>query len=677
MKPSSRRVFLVAFPVFALSFAAVVSAGCSLGYDGSTSSSSGGFRGATGPAPTFGAVVTQAVPPPPIAGGTLLAGKRGGPSLVADPDRHALYVVDVRKGTSRTILLPESDEPGRAVHDAAGRAHVAMRASGDLVTIDLASATILARRSACVAARGVAYDAKEDAVVVACSEGGLGVFPAAGGAALRRIATDRDVRDVWVTGDTIFVSRFRSAEVLTFDRTGSLVRRRPMPGANVAWRMTAFSLPPDAGTPEPDDADAGCTSRDAAAPDASADADADADAAATTPPDCEDTAPAEPPSLPPDVPIVVDQTPRNPAQTGSVVGYYAGGSTPCTASSVVGTRVELLAAGSVVIPDAVLPVDVATNGRHVAVAAAGHGHTPELAQLYVFDARGLLPTSASSSSSGGDYGSSGYSSSSGGFGTGRSTDCNDILRVSLPGQVVAAAFDGDGRLLVQSREPAALYVMSPDYRTVRRTIPLSDESREDTGHAIFHANSGGFIACASCHPEGGEDARTWVFDVGQRRTPSLRGTLAHTEPFHWSGDIPDVHALVEHVFVTRMSGPRLGGPEEGALKSWVYTIPAPRPPSAPSTASQRGEDVFRSRGCGTCHVGSLGTNNQTLDVGTGEAVQVPPLRGVGWRAPFLHDGCAKTMAERFTPSCGGASHGDVEGMTAQERSDLVAYLDTL
>ena len=629
-------------------------------------------RGGRGPRPDYGAVVTQAVPPPPISGGTLLAGRKGGLTLVADPDRSRLHVVDVRRGLSREIVLPDSDEPGRAVLDGAGRAHVAMRASGDLVTVDLASASIVLRRSACIAARGVAYDAAHDAVVIACAEGALGVFPAGGGPATKRIATERDVRDLWIAGDTVFVSLFRTATIHSYTTAGEWLRARPMNGANVAWRMTSFSMPKDEAAPAEDE-DAGAPEE--APPSCAAPADGGAsDGGASDDVDCAEppaSTDPEPPVLPPDVPIVVDQVPTDPRPGASPIGYYAGGGAPCTASSVVSARVDLLGAGSVSIPDAVLPVDVATNGRHVAVAAAGNGHTPSLAQLFVFDARGLVPLRMPL-----DAGTTGSLGGGGGY-YGGAGPCDDIVRVSLPGQVVATAFDGDGRLLVQSREPAALYVMSPDYRTVRRTIPLSAESREDTGHAIFHSNSGGFIACASCHPEGGEDARVWTFDVGKRRTPSLRGTVANTEPFHWSGDLPDLHALVAHTFVERMSGPTLDGPQEATLKSWLFAIPAPKPPTAASEAARRGASVFEAAGCARCHGGAMLTNNLTTDVGTGGMLQVPSLRGVGWRAPFLHDGCARTMADRFSPACGDQLHGNVGSLPVQQRSDLAAFLDTL
>jgi hypothetical protein len=65
-------------------------------------------------------------------------------------------------------------------------------------------------------------------------------------------------------------------------------------------------------------------------------------------------------------------------------------------------------------------------------------------------------------------------------------------------------------------------------------------------------------------------------------------------------------------------------------------------------------------------------------VGTGGRVQVPSLVGVAFRGPFMHTGCANTLADRFDPRCGG---GDAHGRTSQlnpgELRDLVSYLQTL
>ena len=71
------------------------------------------------------------------------------------------------------------------------------------------------------------------------------------------------------------------------------------------------------------------------------------------------------------------------------------------------------------------------------------------------------------------------------------------------------------------------------------------------------------------------------------------------------------------------------------------------------------------------------TNNATVDVGTGGAFQVPSLVGVGWRASFVHTACAKTLTQRFDPSCGGAYHGDTGSLSKDQVQDLVQFLETL
>jgi hypothetical protein len=58
-------------------------------------------------------------------------------------------------------------------------------------------------------------------------------------------------------------------------------------------------------------------------------------------------------------------------------------------------------------------------------------------------------------------------------------------------------------------------------------------------------------------------------------------------------------------------------------------------------------------------------------------MQVPPLAGVIYRAPFMHDGCAPALADRFDPGCGGFEHGGGHLLYPYEREALVAYLSSL
>jgi hypothetical protein len=252
----------------------------------------------------------------------------------------------------------------------------------------------------------------------------------------------------------------------------------------------------------------------------------------------------------------------------------------------------------------------------------------------------------------------------------------------VDGQLIATEIAPDGSILLQSREPARLYVVRSGGQgrgdELLSSITLSDISREDTGHTIFHTNSGGSLACASCHGEGGDDAQTWNFNGSKpRRTPSLLGTVKGTAPYHWDADFPDLQALLHEVYTRRMSGRLLARDQVSALRGWLEPLPAPKRRPVDSAAKSRGESLFHGKAaCDGCHSGPSYTNNATTNVGTGVSLQVPPLVGVGARPPFLHDGCAKTLTERFT-RCASSAHGQTSALSGDEINDLVTFLDSL
>jgi cytochrome c peroxidase len=72
------------------------------------------------------------------------------------------------------------------------------------------------------------------------------------------------------------------------------------------------------------------------------------------------------------------------------------------------------------------------------------------------------------------------------------------------------------------------------------------------------------------------------------------------------------------------------------------------------------------------------SDHKLLDVGTSGTFKVPSLIAVGYRAPYLHNGCAATLLDRFNPACGGGDqHGHTSQLTPSQLSDLVAYLESL
>ncbi|WP_437982073.1 cytochrome-c peroxidase [Sorangium sp. So ce117] len=556
-------------------------------------------------------------PPPPISGGTLLIARDGHTAVAADPDRDGVWVVDTDGGEPRAIPLARGDEPGRVVEDGAGRVHVALRRAGELATIDVGTAKVLDRRAVCPAPRGLAYDASLDAIHVACAGGELVTLPAQGGAALRKLRLDADLRDVIVEGDRLLVSRFRSAETLVIGPDGEVLSRRSLPSfttnaaavasdyrPSVAWRMVAL---PGGGA-------------------------AMVHQRALT------------------SPVVLAPTGYYEAAAcdGGILHGAVSVLPPASAAPGDGAELPTPALWQIALP---VDIAVAPDGKRAAVVGAGN-YTIEFIDL---------DTITSEDASG---------------------TCGSYKQWQHSNQPIAVAFTARGRAVVQFRESARIEVLELD--TFDRVgIDLPGDSVRDPGHALFHKPplSSRGIACASCHPEAHEDGHTWRFDkLGLRRTQTVAGGVLKTAPFHWSGDQSDLTHLMQEVFVSRMGGSWPGNWNVGLLERFLDGVPAfPASPPDDLAAVRRGEALFHDPqvGCAKCHAGPMLTNNLNEDVGFGEALQVPSLIGLSARAPFMHDGCAKTLRDRFDPACGGDRHGDVSALAPAQLDDLVAYLESL
>lgn len=264
-------------------------------------------------------------------------------------------------------------------------------------------------------------------------------------------------------------------------------------------------------------------------------------------------------------------------------------------------------------------------------------------------------------------------------GTGTLTVLEPGLRRDVPvvthgvdTQLTSVVFAGESAF-VFSREPATIFEVRPDGASVHRAALGGGPSRS-TGHELFHRATTANIACASCHPEAGEDGHVWPFFEGARRTPTLRGGLGGTAPFHWTGDMPTMVDLMGSVMSVRMRGPRLTLEGVQAVEDWLHGQPSLPAPALDTAAVVRGEAVFVAAGCRGCHAGAQGTNNATVEVGTGLPLQVPRLAEFAWRSPWFHDGRMRTPEERFAPSAGGDLHGAVSTLTAAEQGDLLTYL---
>ena len=224
---------------------------------------------------------------------------------------------------------------------------------------------------------------------------------------------------------------------------------------------------------------------------------------------------------------------------------------------------------------------------------------------------------------------------------------------------------------------------------------LSDEVLR--GKRIFYDASSsemsleGYISCASCHLDGGQDGRVWDFtDRGEgfRNTITLRGrggTRLHG-PVHWTGNFDEIQDFENNIrshfggsgflsdddFDGGTRSDPLGDAKAGlspkldALAAYVESL-TDVPPSPYRDAEGRltaegenGRRVFAEQGCGGCHSGAAFTDSAPgvlHDVGTAGAASgkraggplagfdTPTLKGVWASAPYLHDGSASTLAQ--------------------------------
>ena len=563
-------------------------------------------------------VASRAEAPPPIAGGTLTLTRDGRFALAADPDLDRLMRVDLSTFEVTEVPLREGDEPGRIAEDGSGRAYVALRSGAAVAEVDVAEARLLRLLAVCEAPRGLAWEASSDRLHVACADGSL-VALGPDRREAGRVQLEPGLRDVVTTDDGLLLTRFRSADVIHLSQAG-VVRTRPLPQAEQRGID--------------DDGDA-TQLRQSYAP-----------GVAVRLRSVEGGH------------VVLHQR----ARVGEEAVYreavrpsassYTYSNRPVTYRDITWRdpcdNAVVHSAATFVRPDGaaqhvapalvrgVVPVDVAVSAEgQVAIAFAG-----EPGGDFAFGPQVLRSEARSAMAEGGCLADQGQG--------------------SFPGQAVAVAYAGE-TLVAQLRAPARLMIGDA-------VVELGGEVVRDTGHEIFHLDTGGAVACASCHPGGGDDGHVWEFAaVSPVRTQPLEGVV-ELAPYHRSGNVASFEELVSGL-AEQMAGPQLDAPQRDALRGWLLRLPsAPSGPAGEPASVEHGREIFVSAGCESCHAGELGTDGRSHRIG-GTMLQTPPLLGVALRGPYLHDGRAPHLEQ--------ALHGEGDALTAADRADLVTYLRSL
>jgi CxxC motif-containing protein (DUF1111 family) len=214
----------------------------------------------------------------------------------------------------------------------------------------------------------------------------------------------------------------------------------------------------------------------------------------------------------------------------------------------------------------------------------------------------------------------------------------------------------------------------------------------------------GYIACASCHPDGTHDGLTWDFTSrgeGLRNTITLEGRGGTAMGFlHWSANFDEVQDF-ENDIRNAFGGTglladedwaetsdTLGAPKAGrsadldALAAYVSSLAStPRSPWA-ADATPEGAALYEAMGCADCHpapaytdssldelrlhdIGTLSSSSGGRLGGTLLGIDTPTLLGAWATAPYLHDGSAATLGEAIR------AHG---GMDDEEAEALAGFV---
>ncbi len=229
-----------------------------------------------------------------------------------------------------------------------------------------------------------------------------------------------------------------------------------------------------------------------------------------------------------------------------------------------------------------------------------------------------------------------------------------------------------------------------------------------------------WISCASCHPDGGHDGRTWQNPEGLRNTTGFLA-MAETYPIHWSADRDEAQDFEITVRSPLMQGRGLvSGPVYDGLKqpnagrsadldamaeycnSFAVDTLSPHAagPGKLTASAERGRQLFvrDDVGCAKCHSGPAFTDSNLRagslegkpyrlhDVGTGgddpsekmgPSFDTPTLLGIYRSAPYLHHGKAATLREVLVEQNRKDQHGRTSHLKPNEVDDLVEFLRSL
>lgn len=214
----------------------------------------------------------------------------------------------------------------------------------------------------------------------------------------------------------------------------------------------------------------------------------------------------------------------------------------------------------------------------------------------------------------------------------------------VPYQLVQAEA-GQGSSVMTFRILARDAAGIPDLPPITETaqVPLVDDDPLDPvlrrGKILFNSSNpekyptlSGIreAACASCHPDGGNDGTVWSTVEGERRTMGLWGGTAGRGWLHASATHADSADFATIIVKERLGGTGLTPEDEHALAEYVARgIPEVQRPRVDEALAAEGAAIFGAR-CASCHVEEWKWSSGAPDAAS-------PYGGGREAGPELHD----------------------------------------
>ena len=255
--------------------------------------------------------------------------------------------------------------------------------------------------------------------------------------------------------------------------------------------------------------------------------------------------------------------------------------------------------------------------------------------------------------------------------------------------VLTSPAEGTVALFNPALETTELHQLGPTDEALEKSFPSALKRRQ--GEKAFYEATRSGRACQSCHLHADSDHTTHNIgdELLEPATLSVRG-IAGTAPYLRGGVYNQVRQLL-HVPQELLGGYFIDDPQRGEnIEAFIGSLTLPVANLAPASDTEldqqkRGLQLFVQARCIQCHSFPAFTNlsqhparrifpefpEPNLELDT------PSLMAIKHSPPYLFDGRAQTLGDVLGKEFEGTQHGRLEALSSPEKSDLIAFLESL